>query len=148
MLQYIVRRIFLSIPVLLGILLVTFAIARLIPGDPCRAILGEKATQAVCDRFIREKGLDKPIYTQFGIYIGEILRGDFGQSVRYGMPVTRMLAERLPMTLELSVAALLISMVVGILSALFRLSNIIPGWMCSPWCGQIWAYRCRSSGWD
>lgn len=114
MLQYIVRRIFLSIPVLIGILLVTFAIARLIPGDPCRAILGEKATQAVCDRFIHEKGLDKPIYQQFGIYVGEMLRGDFGDSVRYGMPVTRMLAERLPMTLELSVTALLISMVVGI----------------------------------
>ena len=55
MFQYIVRRIFLSIPVLFGILLVTFAMARLIPGDPCRAILGEKATAAVCDRFIKEK---------------------------------------------------------------------------------------------
>ena len=54
MIQFIVRRIFLSIPVLLGILLVTFAIARLIPGDPCRAILGEKATQATCYRFIHE----------------------------------------------------------------------------------------------
>jgi peptide/nickel transport system permease protein len=114
MLQYIIRRIFLSIPVLLGILVVTFSIARLIPGDPCRAILGEKATQAVCDRFIREKGLDKPIYIQFGIYLNEIVHGDFGQSVRYGMPVTRMLAERLPMTVELSFAALLISMLIGI----------------------------------
>lgn len=114
MLQYIIRRIFLSIPVLLGILLVTFAIARLIPGDPCRAILGEKATQAVCDRFIREKGLDKPIHIQFGIYLGEMVRGDFGQSVRYGMPVTRMLAERLPMTVELSFFALLISVIIGI----------------------------------
>ena len=114
MIQYIVRRIFLSIPVLLGILLVTFAMARLIPGDPCRAILGEKATQAVCDRFIREKGLDKPIHVQFGIYIGEMTRGDFGQSIRYGMPVTRMLVERLPMTVELSFFALIISMVVGI----------------------------------
>src|SRR5512146_695441 len=101
MTTYIIRRLLASIPVLFGILLVTFAIARLIPGDPCRAILGEKATQAVCDRFMREKGLDKPIYTQFGIYVGEIVRGDFGQSVRYGMPVTRMLAERLPMTIEL-----------------------------------------------
>jgi ABC-type dipeptide/oligopeptide/nickel transport system permease component len=114
MIQYIVRRFFLSIPVLFGILLVTFAIARLIPGDPCRAILGEKATQAVCDRFIREKGLDKPIYTQFGIYITDIVHGDFGTSVRYGMPVTRLLVERLPMTVELSIAALLISMIVGI----------------------------------
>jgi peptide/nickel transport system permease protein len=114
MLQYIVRRIFLSIPVLLGILLVTFTIARLVPGDPCRAILGEKATQATCDRFIREKGLDKPIPVQFGIYLGEILRGDFGTSVRYNMPVTRMLAERLPMTIELSISALFLSMLAGI----------------------------------
>jgi len=114
MLQYIVRRLFLSIPVLLGILVVTFAIARLIPGDPCRAILGEKATQATCDRFIREKGLDKPIHIQFGVYVGEMVRGDFGQSIRYSMPVTRMLAERLPMTVELSFSALLISIIVGI----------------------------------
>ena len=88
--------------------------ARLIPGDPCRAILGEKATKAVCDRFIREKGLDKPIHVQFGIYLGEMARGDFGQSLRYGMPVTRLLVERLPMTVELSISALLLSMLVGI----------------------------------
>lgn len=114
MTQYILRRIFASIPVLFGILLVTFALARVIPGDPCRAILGEKATQAVCDRFIREKGLDKPITVQFGIYLGEMSRGDFGQSIRYGLPVTRMLVERLPTTVELSLAALMISMIVGI----------------------------------
>ena len=114
MIQYIVRRIFLSIPVLFGILLVTFAIARLIPGDPCRAILGAKATQALCDRFIREKGMDKPIYVQFGIYLGEVVHGDFGTSVRYGMPVTRLLVERLPMTVELSIAALLVSLIAGI----------------------------------
>src|SRR5512137_845924 len=100
LIQYVLRRILTAIPVLFGILLVTFALARLIPGDPCRAILGEKATQAVCDRFIEQHGLNKPIYTQFGIYIGDIARGDFGNSVRYGMPVTRMLAERLPMTVE------------------------------------------------
>ncbi len=114
MFQYILRRIFLSIPVLFGILLVTFALARLIPGDPCRAILGEKATQAVCDRFIREKGLDKPIYVQFGIYLGEIARGDFGNSIRFSMPVTRLLVERLPTTVELSFSALFVSMLIGI----------------------------------
>ncbi len=114
MIQYILRRLFASIPVLFGILLVTFALARLIPGDPCRAILGEKATKEVCDRFIREKGLDKPIMTQFGIYLSDIAKGDFGQSIRYGMPVTRMLEERLPTTVELSFAALMISMIVGV----------------------------------
>jgi len=114
MIQYILRRIFASIPVLMGILLVTFAMARLIPGDPCRAILGEKATDAVCDRFIKEKGLDKPILTQFGIYMSEIARGDFGESFRFGMPVTRLLLERLPTTVELSFSALLLSIIVGI----------------------------------
>lgn len=114
MLQYIVRRIFLSIPVLFGILLVTFALARVIPGDPCRAILGEKATDEVCARFIAEKGLDKPIPIQFGVYLGEMLRGDFGDSIRYNLPVTRLLLERLPTTVELSFSALLVSMLIGI----------------------------------
>lgn len=114
MIQYIVRRLFLSIPVLFGILLVTFALARLIPGDPCRAILGEKATDAVCDRFIKEKGLDKPIPVQFGVYMGEIVRGDFGNSIRFSLPVTRLLVERLPTTVELSFSALFVSLLVGI----------------------------------
>jgi len=114
MIQYILRRILTAIPVLFGILLVTFALARLIPGDPCRAILGEKATQAVCDRFIAAHGLDKPIYTQFGVYLGEIARGDFGMSFRYGMPVTRLLVERLPTTFELSLSALFLSLIIGI----------------------------------
>ena len=92
----------------------TFVIARVIPGDPCRAILGEKATQAVCDRFIHEKGLDKPIPEQFAIYMGEVLRGDFGNSIRYSLPVTRLLIERLPTTVELSFAALMVSIIVGI----------------------------------
>ncbi len=84
MFTYILRRILSSIPVLFGILAVTFILARAIPGDPCRAMLGEKATQAVCDQFIHRHGLDKPILTQFGIYVTEIARGDFGESLRYG----------------------------------------------------------------
>jgi len=114
MTQYIIRRVFASIPVLIGILIVTFVIARVIPGDPCKAILGEKATKAVCERFIKEKGLDKPIPEQLLIYMGEVLRGDFGNSIRFSLPVTRLLVERLPTTVELSLAALLVSMVIGI----------------------------------
>ncbi len=114
MLQYLLRRVLASIPVLLGILIVTFIIARVIPGDPCRAALGEKATAAVCDRFIHEKGLDKPIYDQLFIYIGEVFRGDFGNSIRLSLPVTRLLVERLPTTIELSVFALLFSVMIGI----------------------------------
>ena len=114
MIQYIIRRTLSAIPVLFGILLVTFVLARVIPGDPCRAILGEKATKAVCDRFISEHGLDKPLYTQFGVYLNEISHGDFGRSFRYGMPVTRLLVERLPTTIELSFCAFFFSLVVGI----------------------------------
>jgi peptide/nickel transport system permease protein len=114
MTQYILRRLFLSIPVLVGILVVTFAMARLIPGDPCRAMMGEKATKAICDRWAQEKGLDRPIPVQFGVYITDMTRGDFGESLQYGKPVTQLLAERLPMTIELSFSALLFSVLVGI----------------------------------
>ncbi len=114
MFQYIIRRLLLAIPVLFGILLVTFVLARLIPGDPCKAILGEKATQAVCERFIRDHGLDKPIYVQLGIYIRDVLKGDFGDSIRYSRPVSIILIERLPMTIELGVIATLLATAIGI----------------------------------
>ena len=114
MTAYIIRRIFLSIPVLFGILFATFALARLIPGDPCRAMLGEKATKVVCDEFNHRHGLDKPILVQFGIYVGEIAQGDFGNSFRYSKPITDLLMERLPITFELSLVSLLFSIIVGI----------------------------------
>lgn len=114
MVTYIIRRVISSLPVLLGILFVTFALGRLIPGDPCRAILGEKATDKICDEFIHRHGLDKPIPTQFAIYVGEIARGDLGTSLRYGKPVTELIVERLPTTLELSLAAMSFAVIVGI----------------------------------
>jgi len=114
MITYILRRIILSIPVLIGILFATFALSRLIPGDPCRAMLGEKATDAVCNEFISRHGLDKPIPVQFGVYVGEILQGDFGRSFRFSKPITDLLMERLPITVELSFAALFLAMLVGI----------------------------------
>ena len=114
MTTYILRRILLSIPVLFGILFVTFALGRLIPGDPCRAMLGEKATDAVCNEFIHRHGLDQPIPVQFGHYINEVAHGDFGRSFRFSKPVTELLIERLPITIELSIAALLVSILVGI----------------------------------
>lgn len=114
MTTYILRRVLLSIPVLFGILFATFALGRLIPGDPCRAILGEKATKVVCDEFIHRHGLDKPILVQFGVYINEVAHGDFGRSFRFSKPVTALLIERLPITVELSFAALLVSILVGV----------------------------------
>ena len=115
MIRFIGQRLLAAIPVLLGILFVTFALARLLPGDPCRAALGERATDALCDAFNARYGLDKPIPVQFGIYARDILRGDLGNSFRYGRPVTDLLVERLPVTVELSLAALVFATVFGIL---------------------------------
>src|SRR3989304_1992515 len=73
MLQYVIRRFLLAIPVIFGILIVTFTIARLIPGDPCRSALGEHATEAACTAFAARMGLDQPILIQLGIYVQDIL---------------------------------------------------------------------------
>lgn len=114
MIQYTIRRILLAIPVLLAIITVTFILARIIPGDPCRAILGEKATEEVCDQFARDFGLDQPIHVQFGIYLQNLLKGDLGNSIRYGRPVSIILIERLPITIELGLSAMIIAVLIGI----------------------------------
>lgn len=114
MVGYIVRRLLLALPVLLGILFVTFALARVLPGDPCRAVLGERATATVCDAFMERHGLNKPIPVQFWVYLGEMARGDFGDSLRYQRPITALLIERLPVTIELTLCALVLAVLIGI----------------------------------
>jgi peptide/nickel transport system permease protein len=114
MTTYIIRRLLSSIPVLFGILFVTFALARLLPGDPCRAVLGERATDAVCNEFIHRHGLDRPILVQFGVYVNEIAHGNFGVSFRFSETVGQLLVERLPTTIELSFFALILSIIIGI----------------------------------
>jgi peptide/nickel transport system permease protein len=114
MFAYVIRRILSSLPVLFGVLFVTFALARLIPGDPCKSALGEKAPVEVCQQFIVDKGLDQPIPVQFGIYLGEIAQGDFGNSIRFNRPIITILIERLPLTLELGLTALFIASIIGI----------------------------------
>lgn len=119
MIRYIIRRLLAAIPVLFGVLAVTFVLARLVPGDPCTAMLGEKATPEVCARFNREKGLDKPIPVQFAIYTRDVLRGNLGESIRFKRPVTQIMVERLPMTIELGIASLIIAVAVGIPAGIF-----------------------------
>jgi len=111
---FIVRRFLLAVPVLLGIVFVTFAIGRLLPGNPCEAALGEHANANVCAAFNQRHGLDKPIPVQFLTYFGEIIRGDLGSSLRFGRPVTDLMVERLPVTVELALYALVFATVVGI----------------------------------
>ena len=114
MIQFIVRRLMSSIPVLLGILIVTFGLVHMIPGDPCLAVLGERATKEICEAYFRHNGLDEPLPVQFGIYLRNILHGDLGESLRFHRPVSQLLIERLPITIELGIAALAFAIAVGI----------------------------------
>jgi ABC-type dipeptide/oligopeptide/nickel transport system permease component len=128
MAQFLSRRLVLLLPVMIGILLVTFAIVRLIPGDPCVAMLGEKATPQACSAFRERYGMNDNIMVQFGRYIVNISQGEFGMSLRFGRPVVDLIAERLPMTIELTIGAMLFSTIcgvgLGIISALRRNSWI------------------------
>ncbi|HZJ48652.1 MAG TPA: ABC transporter permease [Acidimicrobiia bacterium] len=112
--RFLLRRFISSIPVIIGIVALVFALARMIPGDPCRAALGERATDEICDAYNERYGLNDPIYVQFGIYMKDVATGDLGESFRFGVPVTELLIERLPTTIELAAAALLLAVIVGV----------------------------------
>ena len=114
MIQFIFRRVLITIPVMLGIIFVVFALARLVPGDPCRAVLGERATDAVCNDFIQRYGLDQPIPIQFVGYLQQLAAGDLGESIKHSRPVTTLLVERLPTTIELTLLAMLFAVAVGV----------------------------------
>ena len=118
MLQFIGRRLLLLIPVLLGVVFITFMIVRLIPGDPCVAMLGERASPERCDAFMERYGLNDNLFVQFGRYIGNLFQGDFGESIKWSRPVSDMIAERLPLTMELTFLAMMFSTIVGVLLGL------------------------------
>lgn len=114
MLTFILKRLTYSIPVLLGILVVTFLLARAIPGDPCIAVLGERASKEICESFFRRNGLDQPVPIQFIVYLRNFSQGDLGDSMRFHRPVMELLVERLPTTVELGLFALLFAITVGV----------------------------------
>ncbi len=114
MVRFLTRRLVATIPVLIGIVVAVFILARVIPGDPCTATYGEKATPKVCAEFNAREGLDDPIVVQLARYLGNVATGDLGQSVSQGRSVSQLLIERLPVTLELAVAALAFAILAGI----------------------------------
>jgi peptide/nickel transport system permease protein len=99
---------------LLGLLLVTFVIARLLPADPVLAVVGDHASESTIEAARVRLGLDKPILVQFWIYLTDVLQGDLGQSVRTGRPIISELARVFPATLELATLGTLIGVVLGI----------------------------------
>lgn len=118
MIRYTVRRLLQALPLLLGIATITFFVIHLAPGDPMdmfleprlRRQMDPQAIELLRQRF----GLDQPIHVQFGTWLGNLAQGDLGESFRYRRPVTALIAERIPYTLQLAVLALLFDALIGI----------------------------------
>jgi len=102
---FIAKRLAQAIVTLLGAMLVVFLIMRMLPGDPARLIAGPEASQEDVENLRRILGLDKPLYVQFADYVADVLRGDFGRSLKYGTPVISEILARLPYTIALALAA-------------------------------------------
>ncbi|MEM6427989.1 MAG: nickel ABC transporter permease [Deinococcota bacterium] len=119
-----VKRLLTLIPLLIGVSLLVFSMLQLVPGDPVRAILGEStaANPEQVERIRQELGLDKPLHIQYLTYIGNVVRGDFGTSIRTRKPVLEQIMLRLPSTLELTIAglgfAIIFGTTLGVVSAL------------------------------
>ena len=124
MFEYVLRRVLIAIPAILGVVIVVFAMVRLAPGDPALLLAGEFADQATVERVRERFGLDRPVQEQFVLFLGNLVQGDLGRSTRTNRQVTTDLANFFPNTLELAVAAILIALAIGIpagiLSAVYR----------------------------
>jgi len=122
------RRLLATIPLLFLVSLVVFALVHALPGDPAVLFLGEEADPETLARFRVRLGLDRPLVAQYAAWLGRALRGDLGRSLRTNQPVAEAILERLPVTLELLVAALSVSLAIaipmGIVSAVKRNSGV------------------------
>jgi peptide/nickel transport system permease protein len=115
MLRFVVRRLMLLAPILIGLSILVFLYLRALPGSPAYALLGDRATPEAVERINREYGLDKPLHVQYWRYVSRIaIHGDLGESSRSRQPVTEELKRRFPATIELAVAAMIFSVTFGI----------------------------------
>ena len=110
----VLKRIVGTIPVLIGVVLLIFIMLRIIPGNAAAVLLGEHVDQATIDRLTQSMGLNDPVIVQFFNYIGNALQGDLGESYRYSRPVTEMILEAFPYTVELALLAALFAWVLGL----------------------------------
>jgi peptide/nickel transport system permease protein len=114
MLRFVLLRVLLAIPSLFGLLLMTFVLIRVVPADPASALAGDQATPAQIAEIKRQYGLDRPLYEQFIVYVQQVARLDFGESAYSHRSVALDISQRLPATLELTIAALVLAIVIGI----------------------------------
>lgn len=102
------------VPVVLGVVLLTFLLIHAVPGDPVEVMLGESASSADRMQLRADLGLDKPIYVQFGVYLNKLAHGDLGVSIHSKKPIVDLLAERLPATAKLALLALSFAILIGL----------------------------------
>ena len=114
MLQYVIKRLFSIIPVLIGISLLLFLMLRMLPGDPAQVLAGEMATPEEVEIIRHQLGLDRPIYTQYAFFLSRLSRFDLGRSARTQNPVTEEIWARLPNTMLLAIVAITLACLIGI----------------------------------
>jgi ABC-type dipeptide/oligopeptide/nickel transport system permease component len=112
--RFLVRRLALTLPVLLGVSTLVFALIHFIPGDPAQAMLGETASDEDVQALRERLGLDRPLIEQYGAFLAGVARGDLGTSLRTNEPVATAILDRVPATLELAAAAMLVSIGIAI----------------------------------
>ena len=112
--SFILRRLAALIPVAICVATITFSLIHFVPGDPVVAMLGEMAAPADLEKMRHQLGLDRPILAQYGSFVGNALLGDLGESISWRVPVSRLIAERLPATLELAGAALVVAVLIAL----------------------------------
>jgi peptide/nickel transport system permease protein len=121
MLAYIIRRILVLIPTLLGVSIIVFLMLHLTPGDPAELLMGERASEEALQQIREHLGLNKPLYEQYGLFLKQLMKGDLGETIWTRQQVWIEIKQRFPATIELSIVALFIScfagMIFGIISA-------------------------------
>ncbi|MBP7065439.1 ABC transporter permease [Ferrovibrio sp.] len=138
MLRFLARRVAILIPTLLFVSIIIFGLQQLLPGDPAIAMAGEERDPVAIEEIREKYNLNKPLPVRYWLWISGVLQGDFGESIRIQLPVAQLLVEKLPVTIELAVLAMLIALLIGLpagmISALYNgrwpdyLANVIGLW--------------------
>ena len=125
MIQYFLKRLLQAIPVLLGVIIITFVLMYIIPGDPVVSMVGERYSEETVQRLRQELHLDDPLPLQFLRYVGNVLQGNFGNSFITGEPVAALIIEKFPNTMMLAITAMFFAILIGLTAGI--MSSVHPG---------------------
>jgi peptide/nickel transport system permease protein len=120
---FLIRRLLLTLPILFIVSVVCFSLINLIPGDPATVILGPEASEQAKEQMREQLGLNKPIVVQYVDWLGGVLHGDLGESLVDGMPVSQLILQRLPVTLELALGTFLVSLTIAVVAGILSASK-------------------------